>query len=153
MKKLLKKPIFVVLMSIIAILSVYNTIKPFLSKNAAANLQNLAGMSYFLSTSPTEASSLPKKTYSSIVWQVEATNLNPFSQTIQRKTMPKKHKPLRLYAILHEGSQPVVLINGQTLAVHDRIQNYIITAIHEDSIFLKNIKNHSTQTLQWDSRR
>ncbi len=153
MKKLLKKPVFVVFMSIVAILSVYNTIKPFLSKNATENLQALADMSYFLPTSPTEPSSSPKKTYSSIVWQVETTNLNPFSQTIQRKIISKKHKPLRLHAILNESSQPVALINGQTLAVHDRIQGYIITAIQENSVFLKDIKNHSTHTLQWDSRR
>ncbi|HID36931.1 MAG TPA: hypothetical protein EYP39_06100 [Ghiorsea sp.] len=158
MKKFLRSPLAVTLMVLLAAGIVYNNvIAPLQSKPVfTAAVDDPA----LYTITPVETAQ-----YNTLVWQLRDADRNPFANqplhhAQQQKIIITSHKvtktvkkQLRLSAILSGGQNPLALISGQLVGLHDTIDGFTVLSIKKNRVQLQRKNIHETLFLPQDSRR
>jgi hypothetical protein len=90
-------------------------------------------------TTPTLAAVNPTPSDSAAAVTASPTNVAPSTTTVSNaappvEPAPPKPEPLKLQGIVFNPKRPSTVINGRTLFLGDRIHEYRITAIRQDSV-------------------
>jgi len=158
MRKFLRSPIAVTLMALLAAGIVYNNVvAPLLNKPTfTATVDDPA----LYTIKPIKTTS-----YNTLVWQIRDNDRNPFANQ-QTQTSPqtttsikplkkrkKEKKHLRLSAILSDSHNPLALISGQLVSLHDTIGGFTVISIQQNHVKLQRKNTQKTLFLPKDSRR
>jgi len=159
MRKFLRSPLAVILMVLLAAGIVYN--------NVVSPLQSKP----MFTATPVDDPALYRVTpietaqYNTLVWQLRDTDRNPFAseqthaapqvktRTTSHKATKKVKKHLRLSAILSDSQNPLALISGQLVGIHDTIDGFTVLSIQQNRVQLQRKNTHKTLFLPQDSRR
>lgn len=159
MRKFLRSPLAVILMVLLAAGIVYN--------NVIAPLQSKPVFTIAPVDDPALYTVTPIETaqYNTLVWQLRDSDRNPFANeqthaAPQVKTSTTSHKPnkkvkkhLRLSAILSDSQNPLALISGQLVGIHDTIDGFTVLSIQQNRVQLQRKNTHKTLFLPQDTRR
>ncbi|MDQ7059425.1 MAG: hypothetical protein Q9N62_13920 [Ghiorsea sp.] len=159
MRKFLRSPLAVILMVLLAAGIVYN--------NVISPLQSKPVFTIAPVDDPTLYTVTPIETaqYNTLVWQLRDSDRNPFAKeqthaapqvktsTTSHKATKKVKKHLRLSAILSDSQNPLALISGQLVGIHDNIDGFTVLSIQQNRVQLQRKNTHKTLFLPQDTRR
>jgi len=159
MRKFLRSPLAVILMVLLAAGIVYNNVVSPLQSKPIFTAMPVDDLALYTIT-PIETAQ-----YNTLVWQLRDTDRNPFAneqahatpqvktRTTSHKVTKKAKKHLRLSAILSDSKNPLALISGQLVGIHDTIDGFTVLSIKQNRVQLQRKNTHKTLFLPQDSRR